>query len=216
MKLKHPTQLQEILDLTRFLLREMDEGGHHADNIEEKRGKLMQMVVVLELYGHFSGVYRKCILRFPKSSNNAGGSAPASMTNSTVNALPGIGSAPSHFSPMAQLQEQQLLQQQQQQQNQQHQMQLPQQQQQQSASPASSTTQPGTEQKPQRQSASARGSLLLSSADESSLSLNEEDDRPRLELVLKWGGELTPAGRIQVSRGYLSIFLCIYLSIYLT
>ena len=193
MKLKHPTQLQEILDLTRFLLREMDEGGNHADNIEEKRGKLMQMVVVLELYGHFSGVYRKCILRFPKSSNNAGGSAPASMTNSTVNVLPGSGSATSHFSPMAQLQQQQLLQQQQQQQPQPP-----------SISASSSTTQFANDgstqpQQPQQQlSTSTRGSLLLSSADESTCSPNEEDDRPRLELVLKWGGELTPAGRIQV------------------
>ena len=183
MKLKHPTQLQEILDLTRFLLREMDEGGHHADNIEEKRGKLMQMVVVLELYGHFSGVYRKCILRFPKSSNNAGGSAPASMTNSTVNVLPGSGSATSHFTPMAQFQQQQLLQQQQQQQSA-------------AVSASGSATQCGSDSKPQ--SASARGSLLLSSADESAISVSEEDDRPRLELVLKWGGELTPAGRIQV------------------
>ena len=185
MKLKHPTQLQEILDLTRFLLREMDEGGHHADNIEEKRGKLMQMVVVLELYGHFSGVYRKCILRFPKSSNNAGGSAPASMTNSTVNVLPGSGSATSHFTPMAQFQQQQLLQQQQQQQQQSA-----------ATSASGSATQCGSDSKPQ--SASARGSLLLSSADESAISVSEEDDRPRLELVLKWGGELTPAGRIQV------------------
>ena len=145
----------------------------------------MQMVVVLELYGHFSGVYRKCILRFPKSSNNASGSAPVSMTNSMTCVVSGSGSATSHFSPMAQLQQPPLLQQQQQQQQQQ-------------SSTASSASSTQTESSQQQQSRSARGSMLLSSNDESVQSNNEDDDRPRLELVLKWGGELTPAGRIQV------------------
>lgn len=169
-KLKHPTQLQEILDLTRFLLKEIDNGGVHADNIEEKRGKLLQMVVVLELYGHFSGVYRKCILRFPKSSNS-GGSAPASMTSSTT-CFSSLTSSSSQNQDCS------------------HSL---------SFSPSSSTVQFSSGATHGRRGGSVKGALI-SSSEEDAYASRDDDDRPRLELVLKWGGELTPAGRIQAEE----------------
>ncbi|XP_030670064.1 inositol hexakisphosphate and diphosphoinositol-pentakisphosphate kinase 1 isoform X3 [Nomascus leucogenys] len=57
LKLKRPEQLQEVLDITRLLLAELEKepGGE----IEEKTGKLEQLKSVLEMYGHFSGINRK-------------------------------------------------------------------------------------------------------------------------------------------------------------
>ncbi|XP_074091358.1 inositol hexakisphosphate and diphosphoinositol-pentakisphosphate kinase 1 isoform X4 [Macrotis lagotis] len=62
LKLKRPEQLQEVLDITRLLLGELekDSGGE----IEEKTGKLEQLKTVLEMYGHFSGINRKVQLTY--------------------------------------------------------------------------------------------------------------------------------------------------------
>ncbi|XP_071070261.1 inositol hexakisphosphate and diphosphoinositol-pentakisphosphate kinase 1 isoform X15 [Dasypus novemcinctus] len=62
LKLKRPEQLQEVLDLTRLLLAELEKepGGE----IEEKTGKLEQLKSVLEMYGHFSGINRKVQLTY--------------------------------------------------------------------------------------------------------------------------------------------------------
>ncbi|XP_027725765.1 inositol hexakisphosphate and diphosphoinositol-pentakisphosphate kinase 1 isoform X5 [Vombatus ursinus] len=62
LKLKRPEQLQEVLDITRLLLGELekDPGGE----IEEKTGKLEQLKTVLEMYGHFSGINRKVQLTY--------------------------------------------------------------------------------------------------------------------------------------------------------
>uniref|UniRef100_H0WTG0 Inositol hexakisphosphate and diphosphoinositol-pentakisphosphate kinase n=1 Tax=Otolemur garnettii TaxID=30611 RepID=H0WTG0_OTOGA len=69
LKLKRPEQLQEVLDITRLLLAELEKepGGE----IEEKTGKLEQLKSVLEMYGHFSGINRKVqayrwLLYYPK------------------------------------------------------------------------------------------------------------------------------------------------------
>ncbi|CAL8092243.1 unnamed protein product [Orchesella dallaii] len=78
-KLKRPKQLQEVLDIARFLLS----GGQNAENkdveIEEKRTKLEQLKSVLEMYGYFAGINRKVQLKYqPKgrprgtSSDDAG------------------------------------------------------------------------------------------------------------------------------------------------
>ncbi|XP_063226372.1 inositol hexakisphosphate and diphosphoinositol-pentakisphosphate kinase 2 isoform X4 [Bacillus rossius redtenbacheri] len=80
-KLKRPKQLQEILDIARSLLNEIQ---HHAaePEIEEKQGKLEQLKSVLEMYGHFSGINRKVQLKYqPKgrprgSSSDDGKDAP--------------------------------------------------------------------------------------------------------------------------------------------
>lgn len=52
-KLKRPKQLQEILDIARSLLAEIQQ--HEADpEIEEKQGKLEQLKSVLEMYEYIA------------------------------------------------------------------------------------------------------------------------------------------------------------------
>ncbi|XP_056666332.1 inositol hexakisphosphate and diphosphoinositol-pentakisphosphate kinase 1 isoform X3 [Monodelphis domestica] len=62
LKLKRPEQLQEVLDITRLLLGELEKDP--SGEIEEKRGKLEQLKTVLEMYGHFSGINRKVQLTY--------------------------------------------------------------------------------------------------------------------------------------------------------
>jgi len=57
-KLKKPRQLQEVLDVSRLLLEELEKGSQ-TEIIQEKRSKLEQLRTVLEMYGHFSGINRK-------------------------------------------------------------------------------------------------------------------------------------------------------------
>ncbi|XP_051000449.1 inositol hexakisphosphate and diphosphoinositol-pentakisphosphate kinase 1 isoform X2 [Acomys russatus] len=62
LKLKRPEQLQEVLDITRLLLAELEK--EPGAEIEEKTGKLEQLKAVLEMYGHFSGINRKVQLTY--------------------------------------------------------------------------------------------------------------------------------------------------------
>ncbi|XP_051833161.1 inositol hexakisphosphate and diphosphoinositol-pentakisphosphate kinase 1 isoform X2 [Antechinus flavipes] len=62
LKLKRPEQLQEVLDITRLLLGELEKDSR--GEIEEKIGKLEQLKTVLEMYGHFSGINRKVQLTY--------------------------------------------------------------------------------------------------------------------------------------------------------
>nr|XP_048315457.1 inositol hexakisphosphate and diphosphoinositol-pentakisphosphate kinase 1 isoform X14 [Myodes glareolus] len=62
LKLKRPEQLQEVLDITRLLLAELEK--EPGTEIEEKSGKLEQLKSVLEMYGHFSGINRKVQLTY--------------------------------------------------------------------------------------------------------------------------------------------------------
>ncbi|XP_026643448.1 inositol hexakisphosphate and diphosphoinositol-pentakisphosphate kinase 1 isoform X6 [Microtus ochrogaster] len=62
LKLKRPEQLQEVLDITRLLLAELEK--EPGIEIEEKTGKLEQLKSVLEMYGHFSGINRKVQLTY--------------------------------------------------------------------------------------------------------------------------------------------------------
>ncbi|XP_063139802.1 inositol hexakisphosphate and diphosphoinositol-pentakisphosphate kinase 1 isoform X16 [Rattus norvegicus] len=62
LKLKRPEQLQEVLDITRLLLAELEK--EPGAEIEEKTGKLEQLKSVLEMYGHFSGINRKVQLTY--------------------------------------------------------------------------------------------------------------------------------------------------------
>ncbi|XP_038186073.1 inositol hexakisphosphate and diphosphoinositol-pentakisphosphate kinase 1 isoform X8 [Arvicola amphibius] len=62
LKLKRPEQLQEVLDITRLLLAELEK--EPGTEIEEKTGKLEQLKSVLEMYGHFSGINRKVQLTY--------------------------------------------------------------------------------------------------------------------------------------------------------
>ena len=53
-KLKKPRQLQEVLDVARLLIEELQTGSQ-TQIIAEKVHKLEQLKTVLEMYGHFSG-----------------------------------------------------------------------------------------------------------------------------------------------------------------
>ncbi|XP_060536296.1 inositol hexakisphosphate and diphosphoinositol-pentakisphosphate kinase isoform X3 [Cylas formicarius] len=73
-KLKRPKQLQEILDIARSLLSEIQH--HEADpEIEEKQGKLEQLKAVLEMYGHFSGINRKVQMKYQPKGRPRGSSS---------------------------------------------------------------------------------------------------------------------------------------------
>ncbi|KAH8243534.1 hypothetical protein KR032_008322 [Drosophila birchii] len=63
-KLKKPKQLQEILDIARFLLREIQKNSRAE--IWEKKCELEQMKTVLEMHGHFSGINRKVQMKHSK------------------------------------------------------------------------------------------------------------------------------------------------------
>ena len=78
-KLKKPKHLQEVLDIARFLLAEIEKGGSSNAVIEEKKSKLEQVRYILEMYGHFSGINRKVKLKYQakgKSKSSSSGSTP--------------------------------------------------------------------------------------------------------------------------------------------
>lgn len=73
-KLKRPKQLQEILDIARFLLNEIEHKAAEPE-IEDIQVKLEQLKSVLEMYGHFSGINRKVQMKYqpkgrPRGSNS--------------------------------------------------------------------------------------------------------------------------------------------------
>ncbi|KAL3885371.1 hypothetical protein ACJMK2_025442, partial [Sinanodonta woodiana] len=73
LKLKKPKQLQEVLDIARDLLNESASGSD--PELLEKKAKLRQLKLVLEMYGHFSGINRKVQLKYqpggaPKKSSS--------------------------------------------------------------------------------------------------------------------------------------------------
>lgn len=70
-KLKKPKQLQEVLDIARYLLNEIQVNKGVDKELEEKQGKLEQLKTVLEMYGHFSGINRKVQMKY-----QAGGGKP--------------------------------------------------------------------------------------------------------------------------------------------
>uniref|UniRef100_H2XPG3 Inositol hexakisphosphate and diphosphoinositol-pentakisphosphate kinase n=1 Tax=Ciona intestinalis TaxID=7719 RepID=H2XPG3_CIOIN len=64
LKLKRPKQLQEVLDVARWLLVEPNA------ILKEKQHKVEQLKSVLEMYGHFSGINRKVQFKYMSSSRN--------------------------------------------------------------------------------------------------------------------------------------------------
>ncbi|ALC49457.1 l-1-G0196, partial [Drosophila busckii] len=77
-KLKRPKQLQEILDIARFLLSEIHTKAHAE--IEEKESKLEQLKNVLEMYGHFSGINRKVQMKYQPKGRPRGSSSDDVLT----------------------------------------------------------------------------------------------------------------------------------------
>lgn len=59
-KLKRPKQLQEILDIARFFCKDQNINS----DVEENKSKFEQLKLVLEMYGHFSGINRKIQLKY--------------------------------------------------------------------------------------------------------------------------------------------------------
>ena len=74
-KLKKPKHLQEVLDIARYLITEIEKGGSSNDVIEEKKSKLEQVKYILEMYGHFSGINRKVQLKYQTKSKSKGTSS---------------------------------------------------------------------------------------------------------------------------------------------
>ncbi|KAK7469730.1 hypothetical protein BaRGS_00036261 [Batillaria attramentaria] len=62
LKLKRPKQLQEVLDIVRQLLASSSISSD--PDLQDKKAKLQQMKLVLEMYGHFSGINRKVQLKY--------------------------------------------------------------------------------------------------------------------------------------------------------
>lgn len=73
-KLKRPKQLQEILDIARYLLSEIQTKAGDSE-IEEKECKLEQLKSVLEMYGHFSGINRKVQMKYQPKGRTRGSSS---------------------------------------------------------------------------------------------------------------------------------------------
>jgi inositol hexakisphosphate/diphosphoinositol-pentakisphosphate kinase len=73
-KLKRPKQLQEILDIARYLLGEIENKAASPET-EEIQGKLEQLKSVLEMYGHFSGINRKVQMKYQPKGRPRGSSS---------------------------------------------------------------------------------------------------------------------------------------------
>lgn len=80
-KLKRPKQLQEILDISRYLLNEIQLNPGCDKEIEEKQGKLEQLRAVLEMYGHFSGINRKVQMKYQPNGKPKGSSSDEDSRN---------------------------------------------------------------------------------------------------------------------------------------
>uniref|UniRef100_A0A1L8E5R5 Inositol hexakisphosphate and diphosphoinositol-pentakisphosphate kinase n=1 Tax=Nyssomyia neivai TaxID=330878 RepID=A0A1L8E5R5_9DIPT len=78
-KLKRPKQLQEILDIARYLLAEIQTKAADSE-VEEKQGKLEQLKSVLEMYGHFSGINRKVQMKYQPKGRPRGSSSDDGMS----------------------------------------------------------------------------------------------------------------------------------------
>ena len=64
LKLKKPSQLQEVLDVARALLDECTKLNVETLETKETKTKLLQLKSVLEMYGHFSGINRKVQFKY--------------------------------------------------------------------------------------------------------------------------------------------------------
>jgi inositol hexakisphosphate/diphosphoinositol-pentakisphosphate kinase len=64
LKLKRPSQLQEVLDVARTLIQECQDLNIETLSTKETKSKLCQLKCVLEMYGHFSGINRKVQFKY--------------------------------------------------------------------------------------------------------------------------------------------------------
>ena len=64
LKLKRPSQLQEVLDIARTLIQQCADLGVDKLPTKERKIKLQQLKAVLEMGGHFSGINRKVQMKY--------------------------------------------------------------------------------------------------------------------------------------------------------
>ncbi|KAF8567319.1 hypothetical protein P879_07978 [Paragonimus westermani] len=64
LKLKRPTQLQEVLDIVRCVLEELETSENVDPQLKKNKAKFEQLKYVLEMYGSFSGINRKIQLKY--------------------------------------------------------------------------------------------------------------------------------------------------------
>ncbi|CDI96917.1 inositol hexakisphosphate [Echinococcus multilocularis] len=163
LKLKKPTQLQEVLDIVRNILEDIESGKLKNSELEEKKAKFEQLRYVLEMYGSFSGINRKIQLKYQpngrqtdtgkKKDGNKNGADDKSSASSTA-----------------------------------------------TNTTANSNTEKG----------SGEVSGVLEGGQSTSAATGTAgDSEPCILLVVKWGGELTAAGRQQAEQ-LGRAFRCIY------
>jgi inositol hexakisphosphate/diphosphoinositol-pentakisphosphate kinase len=81
-KIKKPHEMQEILNITKFLLNEQE--NNITSPVDEDHSKLEQLKAVLEMYGHFSGINRKVQLKYqPKGRPRKSNSDEGNITDSS-------------------------------------------------------------------------------------------------------------------------------------
>lgn len=82
LKLKRPSQLQEVLDIARKLLKLCADLNIETLPSKETKTKLQQLKCVLEMYGHFSGINRKVQFKYqPTGKPRSSGSEEDSTEN---------------------------------------------------------------------------------------------------------------------------------------
>ena len=75
LKLKRPSQLQEVLDIARKLIQDCNDLNVETLPTKETKTKLLQLKSVLEMYGHFSGINRKVQFKYQPNGKPHKGSS---------------------------------------------------------------------------------------------------------------------------------------------
>ncbi|KAH8292302.1 hypothetical protein KR054_008220 [Drosophila jambulina] len=161
-KLKKPKQLQEILDIARFLLSEIHTNSRAE--IWEKVSELEQMKTVLEMHGHFSGINRKVQMKYHSKEWLCGSRSDdqCKANQETHQPLLDMDGRFFDFNRKVQMKYQ------------------------------------------------SRSDDIKHGSNKCQANLETSHQaEPSLVLILKWGGELTPAGRVQAEE-LGQIFRCMY------
>ena len=82
LKLKRPSQLQEVLDIARKLIQECCDLNVETLPTKETKTKLLQLKSVLEMYGHFSGINRKVQFKYQPNGKRQKSSSSEEMEES--------------------------------------------------------------------------------------------------------------------------------------
>ncbi|KAL5105426.1 Inositol hexakisphosphate and diphosphoinositol-pentakisphosphate kinase 2 [Taenia crassiceps] len=163
LKLKKPTQLQEVLDIVRNILEDIESGKLKNSELEEKRAKFEQLRYVLEMYGSFSGINRKIQLKYQPNGRQSDTSKKKDSNKSGADDK---------------------------------------------SSASSTTTSTSAAYNTERGSGEVNG-VLEGGQSTSTTTGTANSNEPCILLVVKWGGELTSAGRQQAEQ-LGRAFRCIY------